>query len=396
MTRAKGWLFPMALALACACSHKPDSDDTPAKATSRPDGTDPSRERIIVLTAEAQQAAGIRVTTATRVAFTPRLTTSGVIRPDTQKSVSVNAPVGGRLGAVLVDVGTRVARGAPLATLTGPEVTATVARLRTADAKADAARRSLERADRLLAVQAISRAERETRAAETEVSAAEAVAARQDVGALNVRGRTGTAAAAIVAPVGGVVLEKVAAPGLLVDKDAPLFVLADLSIVWAVLDVYGKDVGNISSGAEATVQSDAYPGATWQGSVTLVEPMIDEASKMARVRVALANADRRLRPGTLVTAALPLREVAGHAMTAVPSAAVQRLSGITSVFVEVSPGKYALRAIEIGREVGGMVEVLGGVREGERVVVGGTFYLKGELLKATLTGDEDDEGTKKP
>ena len=324
------------------------------------------------------------------------MTASGVIRPDTQKSVSVRAPVGGRLGTVLVDVGSRVGRGTPIATLTGPDVTATIARLQTAEAKADSARRSLERADRLLAVQAISRAERETRGAETEVASAEAVAARQDVRALNVRGRTAAAAADIVAPVGGVVLEKVAAPGLQVDKDAPLFVLADLSTVWAVLDVYGKDVGNITPGAEATVQSDAYPGATWHGSVTLVEPTIDEASKMARVRVALENADGRLRPGTLVTAALPLREVASQAVTAVPSAAVQRLSGITSVFVEVSPGKYVLRAIEMGREVGGMVEVLGGVREGERVVVGVTFYLKGELLKATLTGDEDDEGAKKP
>jgi cobalt-zinc-cadmium efflux system membrane fusion protein len=306
----------------------------------------------------------------------------GTIRPDTQKSVAVRAPLPGRLGRVLVDVGTRVRRGTPLATLTGTEVSDAVARFRTAGAKADAARRALARADRLLALQAISRAERETRAAENEVAAAELAAAAQDLRTLGISGRGVAASADIVAPIGGVVLEKTASPGLLVDKDAPLFVVADLSTVWAVVDVYEKDVAGVTRGGEAEVRSNTYADAAWRGPVALVEPAVDEASKMARVRIVLANPDRRLRPGMRVTAALPLQQSAGMAVTAVPVLAVQRLSGVTSVFAEVTPGHYVLRTVELGRERGGVVEVTAGLREGERIVVAGGFYLKGELLKA--------------
>lgn len=343
----------------------------------------------VVLSEEAGQAAGIRVVAVSGQEFEPRLDAPGIIRPDAQRSVAVRAPVAGRLTRVLVDIGHRVGQGAPLATLSGPDVSATIARQRTADAKAGVARRALDRADRLLRLQAISEAERESRAADSEAADAEQAAAHQDLRALGIQGTDASAVAEVAAPMAGVVLEKSASPGLQVERDAPLFVLADLSSVWAVVDVYEKDLGQVARAGSADVRSDAYPEAVFRGSVSLVEPAIDEA-RMAQVRVVLDNRDGRLRPGLLVTVSLPLRAAAGGQVTVVPAAAIQRLSGLTAAFVEKGPGQFELRTVQTGRERAGMVEILSGVTPGERVVVEGTFYLKGELLKHTLTGEEDE------
>ncbi len=355
----------------------------------------PGHSREVRLSEDAARAAGIKIVPVSREAFHPHIVASGVIRPVSSKSVRMTARVAGRVVRVLADVGDRVQAGQILATIEGSEVTAALARHRTGKVRREAARRSLERAERLLDMQAISRAEVELRRAEAEAVSAEAEAARQELMRL---GLDPDAAAPdpgdlaefpILAPLSGTVLERTVAPGLLVEREAPLFEIADLATVWAVVDVYEKDLGQLQEKGEVEVRTDAYPDVIFAGRIALIEPALDEASRTAHVRVVLDNSSKRLRPGLFVTVAVPLRGASEVEATAVPDGAVQKVSGLPAVFVEKSPGLFELRPVETGREAHGVVEIRHGLRAGERIVAEGAFILKSELLKGTIGAEED-------
>lgn len=365
---------------------------------SRDSGAGPEREaqhsREVRLSEEAVRAAGIEVFPVSREAFHPHLVASGIIRPVADRSVEVRARAAGRVVRVLADVGERVRKGQPLAAIEGSEVTAALARYRSATARQVAARKSLERSEKLLEMKAISRAEVELRGAESESAAAEAEAAKQELLRLGLdpatlaAGPGDLAEFALVAPMSGVVVHRSISPGLLVEREAALFEIAELSKVWAMVDVYEKDLGQIQEKGEVEVRTEAYPGTIFQGRIALIEPALDEASRTAHVRVVLDNTAGKLRPGLFVTVAVPLRGASEAEATAVPDDALQKISGLPAVFVEKDPGVYELRPVETGREAHGMVEIRHGLQEGERVVFRGAFVVKSELLKGTIAGEE--------
>jgi cobalt-zinc-cadmium efflux system membrane fusion protein len=350
--------------------------------------------REIRLSDAAVRAGGIRSVPVQREAFHPHVLASGVIRPVVPKSAQVKARAGGRVVRLHVDVGDRVRQGQTLATLEGSEVTAALARHRTADARRIAAREGLKRAERLLEISAISGAVVDLRRAEHQSAAAEAEAARQDLVRLGLAPDAAmeqfgdTSEFQVLAPISGTVLKRGLSPGLLVEREASLFEIADLSTVWAVADVYEKDLGRVEAEGGVEVRTDAYPGVTFSGRIELIEPALDEESRTAHVRVALDNRSGQLRPGMFVTVAVPLKGAAEVRAPAVPAEAVQKLSGIPAVFVEKEPGRYELRPVETGLEAHGMVEIRHGLEEGELAVVQGAFVLKSEVLKRTIGGDE--------
>ncbi len=373
--------------LAIACSQAPEIAHEEA-------GEQPRRQEVR-LSEDAVRAAGIEVIPVSREAFHPHVVASGIIRPVAQRTVSVRSLVGGRVVRVLADVGDRVRTGQTLSTVEGSEVTAALARYRTAAAREEAARRALERGEKLLDMKGVSRAEVDLRQSEAESASAEAQAARQDLIRLGLDPRSTSigegslAEFSVVAPMAGVVLSRSVSPGLLVQREAPLFEIADLSQVWAVVDVYEKDLGEIREQGEVEIRTDAYQGTVFMGRIALIEPALDEASRTAHVRVVLDNRLGKLRPGLFVTAAVPLRGASRAEATAVPDDAVQKISGLPAVFVENGPGLFELRPVETGREAHGMVEIRHGLRDGERVVAKGAFVLKSELLKGTIAGEED-------
>lgn len=361
------------------------------------DRTEPVRGEAaheVRLSQEAVGAGGIQSVPVTREAFHPHVLASGVIKPVLQKSVEVKARAGGRVVQLRVDVGERVKQGQTLATIEGPEVTAALARHRTATARELATRVALERAERLLEIKAISRAVVDLRRAEHHSAAAEAEAARQDLVRLGLAPDAAmeqfgnTSEFPVLAPMSGVVLRRNVSPGLLVEREASIFEIADLSTVWALADVYEKDLGQVEARGSVEVRTDAYPDNVFPGRIELIEPALDEASRTAHVRVVLDNGSGRLRPGMFVTVAIPLRGASEVQATAVPAEAIQKISGLPAVFVEKAPGEYELRPVETGREAHGMVEIRHGLHEGERVVAQGAFVLKSELLKGMIGGEE--------
>ena len=384
---ALGCLTAALVAWAPACTRDGD-EETPAATA--------NRAGEVTLDEPAVRAAGIEVLPVSRRTFEATLDAPGVIQPLADRSVAVRALTDGTVSAVFADVGDRVARGQRLATIESAEATAALARWRVAVARQGEAERASERAERLVGLRAISRAEMELRRSQVASASAETEAVRQDLARLGVDPEAASAAAAgppaisVTAPLAGVVLDRTASAGLLVTKDAALFEVADLSVVRAMVDLYEQDLGRVREQGEVDLRAEAYPDTHFRGRIERIEPRLDEQTRAARLRVVLDNPDGRLRPGLFVTVALPLSGPSGTDAIAVPTDAVQRIAGLFAVFVEKRAGVYEMRPVETGREVHGRTEIRHGLAEGERIVARGAFVLKSELLEATIEGEGDD------
>jgi cobalt-zinc-cadmium efflux system membrane fusion protein len=183
------------------------------------------------------------------------------------------------------------------------------------------------------------------------------------------------------APLAGVVLRRSVTLGQAVERATDAFQIADTAHVWVDLDVYEKDLPRVQVGQRAEIRADSHPAETWKGRVAYVVPVVDQATRTAKVRVELPNPLGKLSFGQLVTARLVAQPVSDAiAVPSLPRNAVQRVEGRTVVFVKTGDG-FERRVVELGVSAGDQVEVRGGVRPGEEVVADGAFLLKSELLR---------------
>lgn len=181
----------------------------------------------------------------------------------------------------------------------------------------------------------------------------------------------------ILAPADGFVIEKDVVQGQMVDAGMKLYRLADLGIVWVFAQVYEQDLPYVQLGQEATVKLSSLPDREFRGRVTYIYPNVDEKTRTARVRLEFENPGYFLKPGMFVSAQITA-ELEPSALL-VPDSAVLRSGEKNTVFVALPGGKFDSRTVVLGPAAeGGMVEVISGLQEGERVVASGQFMLDSE------------------
>ncbi len=186
----------------------------------------------------------------------------------------------------------------------------------------------------------------------------------------------------ITAPVGGVVLLRNAVAGESTGEE-PMFVVGDLSKLWAELDVFGRDLANIKPGQPVHVASLDEQQAT-EGVVAALSPVTTHASQSVRARVVLDNAQGLWRPGQFVHGEVTVAET--KAPLAVKNSALQRFRDFTVVFAQVGD-TYEVRMLELGKTDGVWSEVLGGLEPGERYVTGNSFLIKADIDKSGASHD---------
>jgi cobalt-zinc-cadmium efflux system membrane fusion protein len=154
-----------------------------------------------------------------------------------------------------------------------------------------------------------------------------------------------------------------------------------------MVDIHEKDLAKVRRGQTATVMVNAFPDTKFRGRVTYLADVVDEATRTIKARVEVANPGRKLKPEMFATVELAIAADAA-AVLAVPEEAAQELEGKKLVFVAEGEGAFESRRVELGRASGGMVEVLSGLKEGERLAVKGGFVLKSELQKGEIEGHD--------
>lgn len=187
------------------------------------------------------------------------------------------------------------------------------------------------------------------------------------------------------APRDGIVLERNAIEGMRANPGDVLFRIADISVVWALVDVAERDLGNIAVGQAVTVRARSYPTRTFSGRIAVVYPQVNRETRTARVRIELANPDVALLPDMYVDADIDTAD--SKSLLAVPDSSVLDTGSRQAVLVDKGEGRYEPREVKLGRRGGGYIEVREGLADGEAVVTSANFLIDAESnLKAALKG----------
>ena len=189
-------------------------------------------------------------------------------------------------------------------------------------------------------------------------------------------------------PRDGIVLERNVSEGMRAQPGDVLFRVADHSHVWATVDVAERDLANLAHGQPVTVRVRSYPDRRFGGTVALVYPHLNPATRTVRVRIELPNKDHLLLPDMYAEAEIDTGS--GQQVVAVPESAVIDSGDRQVVIVDKGGGKFEPRNVQIGQRGAGLVEVREGVAEGDMVVTSANFLIDAESnLKAALKSLSD-------
>jgi membrane fusion protein, heavy metal efflux system len=201
----------------------------------------------------------------------------------------------------------------------------------------------------------------------------------------------------VTSPLDGVVVERGATAGEVVDSSKALFVVADVRRMWITLDLRVEDARLVSPGRTVRFRPDGYPGKEdLTGTIAWVSTAVDEKTRTVKARVELPNPKGDLRAGAFGSARVVLREEKDAVV--VPAEAVHQLDGCTVVFVrdkdflkERAPKLFYVREVRPGAksEDGRLTEIVVGLLPGEVVATRGSDLLRAQLMKDQLGGDDD-------
>lgn len=187
------------------------------------------------------------------------------------------------------------------------------------------------------------------------------------------------------APIDGSITQRKSTVGELIGKETEIYTISDPADLWVLAEIKERDIAAVHVGQEAAFTVLAYPAETFRGKVVLLGNRVEPESRTLEVRIEVNNADGRLKPGMFADVAIATTAL--QDVLVISDQALQTLEDDQVVFVALSDTKFEKRVVKTGLEQRGRVQVLEGLKEGERVVTEGSFILKSELLKGEL-GEE--------
>lgn len=179
----------------------------------------------------------------------------------------------------------------------------------------------------------------------------------------------------IYTPLSGIVIEKLVQQGQYVNTGDVLFNIADLSKVWVEIDVFENEVPYVRVGQQVEIRSAVEHGELFNGRISFVYPFHDPKTHTVKARVEMPNPGYRLKPDMFVNAIIkiPLAKGIVIPVTAIIDSGKRQL-----VWVEMSPGMFEPREVRIGERIDDKVQILSGIKEGDKVAVSGSYLIDSE------------------
>jgi RND family efflux transporter MFP subunit len=282
----------------------------------------------------------------------------------------IHARTAGYIDRWYVDIGQAVTAGQMLARLNAPELDQQIgqatADLQTAQANLAIASSTAERWALLFEKDLVAR-----QAYEERTAARDAALSMRDSAAANVaRLRTLQGYTRIRAPFAGVITDRQAQVGALVNAGAttePLFTLADIRQLRIVAHVPQRQIGQLNEGLQANLTLPEYPGQTFSAVLARSSGAIEPQSGAMRVEFVVDNSDGRLRPGSYGNLQLSKPPLGEGLM--VPGSSLISTRGATQVAVVTAQGRVDLRPVKVGRDNGQTVEIVDGLTPADRVIL---------------------------
>ena len=378
--------------LLTACSKKEQKESEEQSAI--PVAKEAKKSDTSVLHIEPTMLRDLRITTTSVERRSGGESTAilGELRPNENTYAEVGAPVASRIVKVTVSAGDAVKAGQILAVLQNSDVGKARSEAISAQARVDLANRTLERkrrlgSERIVAQREIQEAEANVESANAELRATKATLRSLGLSGTDAEHLTDDPSFLLRSPVAGTVIERDAVQGQLAEPSKPLFRVGNLGRLWLTVHAFERDAVRVKTGSNARVAFAALPGRAFTGRVALVGRQVEADSRTVPVRIEIENRDGILRPGMSATAWLTVGQQTGEVL-AVPVASLQRLQERWVVFIPRSDVEFEMREVGRGRDLGGEVEILSGLRPGETVVVDGAFLLKAQAERSLGEGEE--------
>src|SRR5215472_2444917 len=351
----------------------------------------------------AAQWAGFKIEPVRLARFRPEQVTEGNIALDDDLTTPVFSPFSGRVIKLIAKLGDHVEAGAPLFEIKASEfvqaqndlITA-LANLQTARSQLTMAQTTEKRAHELYLAQ--GGALKDWQQAQTDLISARNTVRSDEIALAAVRnrlrilGKTDEEITALEAqptqkfdsittvraPIGGIITQRQIGLGQFINSTAagasnPVYTIGNLSTVWLIANVREVNAPLMQLGLPVEVNVLAFPGRVFRAKISWVAPSIDPNTHRLSVRADVENPDRELKPGMFANFSI----ITGEAATApaVPQQAIVYEGETARVWVAGEDGTIAARSVRVGQLADGMVEILGGLTEGEKVVTSGALFI---------------------
>ncbi len=315
---------------------------------------------LVSLSSASGSVLGVQTSEIRHAALTRTLRVTGVLDDDETLHRILAARVPGRVEKLFVNqLGAEVAADQPLVTLYSPEVL-------------NASRLYIER----------------LKAGPNAFPASEVAEARERLLMLGLTlddvtrietNRVPEATLTVRAPMAGTVVARAAYEGQYVQPDTTLFEIGDLSHLWFLFDAYEADLPFLHLSQTVEVASPSRPGETVSAPIAFIDPNLNPATRTARIRVVIPNADRRFLHRQTASGRVSIETPDA---LLVPRSAVLFTQAAPLVYVDKTGGAYEPRTVKLGRVGDDTYEVLSGLTTGEKVVTQGALLLDGQAQLA--------------
>jgi membrane fusion protein, heavy metal efflux system len=345
--------------------------------------TETGESKAHLFTVPQDQMAHVQVVPVQAGKLSRVLRLTGAVAYNSFETTPVITQVGGPVARILVFPGQEVHVGQPMLYVSSPDY----AQLRTNFVKArsayDLALKSYSRTEELYTRGARARADLEQTESTRDQAKGDLDAADQ---ALKVLGLSPDKVVkepvspeiAVFAPIAGVVVERLASPGQVLQAGATqVFTISNMNTVWVLANVYEHDLGSVHMGDAVEIQTDAY-ATRFHGKISFISPALDATSRTLQVRIVTDNPGGRLKKDMYVTAIVQAGAIE-NALTVPDAALLRTAENEPFVYVVADPAKanqFSQRLVSVGESQGGRTQLLSGVRQGENVAADGSLFLQ--------------------
>ena len=336
-------------------------------------------------TVPAQQLSHLQLVPVAKTTWMTILRTTGTVDWDNDHTTQAITQVSGPITRILVDTGAHVKKGDVLLYVSSPDISNAISAYRKAKNRSDLAQHSLDRNKDLLDHKAISQREFESAQADYNDAATDVQTSLQALRIFGVTQQDITEAEhqnvairpelAMRATIAGTIVQKMVLPGQFIQAGTTAaFVISDVSTLWVQGHIYEKDLRSIHKGDVVEMRNTSFP-VVFHGTVSYIGDMIDPATRTTPVRIVTKNSEGLLKKDLFLD--VTIKDKSERQALVVPTTSVlYDEQNFPFVYLQVETGKFAQRQVKIGAQQQDQIEILDGVKEGDRVVSQGSVFLQ--------------------
>ena len=332
-------------------------------------------------TVPQDQMSHVQVVTVSKQGIPRELRLTGAVTYNAFKTTPVFSAVGGPVHEILVSPGQKVRAGQTLLTVNSPDYSVDRSAYLKARDAFQLADKQYQRSKDLYEHKAV--AEADLQAAESARTQAQADM-ESSADALRVLGISDpetllknppSPQVPLLAPVAGEITDRLVGPGQLLQAGATqCFTISDMSSVWVLVNVYQNDLAAIRVGDSVEITTDAYPDK-FHGKISYVAATVDPNTRTLQARIVTDNPAEKLKNNMYVNATVRAGTIQ-NALTVPDEAVLRDTENQPFVYLQAGENKFARQAVTIGDSNGGKTQILGGLKEGDRVVAEGGVFLQ--------------------